>query len=140
MLPWSSAQGRIMENAHDARLDLAEHEGSVAENDLAEIVPLLEDDLGCPPRAGKTMLGFGAIALLAPDDQLVLADQKPLLGLQHDAVPIFWGVEAIDPERALVKQAVGVMDAKVLEPVERGLALGNAAPLALVDLLVCDFS
>src|SRR5690606_10853424 len=125
MLPGEPAHGRLMQDAHDARLDLAEHEGSLPENDLAEIVPLLEDDSGCSLRAAQTMPGFGAVALFAADDQLVLADHDPVLGSQHDAVPIPWRIESIDAQRALVKQPVGVMGAQVLEPVKGSLAVGD---------------
>src|SRR5690606_22859277 len=79
MLPRNAAHGRLMKDAHDPRLDLAKHEGSLPENDLAEIVPLLEDDFGCPPRTGQPVLDFGAVALLAPDDQLLLPDQDSIL-------------------------------------------------------------
>src|SRR5690606_12953711 len=136
MLPGKSAHGCIMKNAHDARLDLPEHEGPSAENDLAEIVPVLEDDLGCSPCAAQPVLGFGTITPLAPADKFLLADQEPFLGLQHDTIAILRGIEVNDPEGSLVKQPVGIMGAQVLESMEGGLIIGNVAPLTLVDLLI----
>ena len=103
-----------MKNAHDARLDLPEHEGPSAENDLGEIVPVLEDDLGCSP-CGPAVLGFGTITLLAPDDKFLLADQEPFLRLQHDTIAILRGIE-VNIRGLLVKQPVGIMGAQVWSP------------------------
>src|SRR5690606_35738042 len=45
-------------------------------------------------------------------------------------------IESLNAERALVEQAINVLRAKVLQPLEQALILGNAAPVAFVDLLV----
>ncbi len=125
-----------MENAHHARLDRPEQEGPFAQNDLAELVALLEDGLGCPSSAAQPMPGLGAMALLAPNDQFFLMHQDPVLGLQHDAIAILGSVEVRDPDRSLMEQAVDIMGAKILKPMEWRPILGNGEPLSVVFHLV----